>query len=349
MFRRANAENHLLIVIVTFAATVLLIRGYLYVTGYPSITTGELHIAHMLWGGIALFIASTLLLLYRSLYLSRAAAVLTGVGWGFFIDEIGKFITESNDYFFAPAAVIIYVVFLIVATIYIKYFRPSKQEPQMGDREAFADIRELLDGVAAGELTHRERQLLEIRVERLTHDNEKIYRDLGHAVEAFIQSQPVTIKQQRVELVGAIADAFIQKIVASKTFVRVLVGLVTIDVLVSVTTIWGFGPFQGILEGDLTLGADDMTRLASLVVRMCLQAVLIVGLTMAVRGDYINGRRLMIGSLLFMIIILDSIDFYFGQFSTAYTVALDVFLLAMVEGRFGSERLNPRSGNETTS
>ena len=44
---------------------------------------------------------------------SDGAALLVGAGVGLFIDEVGKYITTTNDYFFPIAAPIIYAVFML--------------------------------------------------------------------------------------------------------------------------------------------------------------------------------------------------------------------------------------------
>jgi hypothetical protein len=88
---------------VSIAASVILIRLFLELTGYPHVGNGELHIAHVLWGGLLLFVASLLCLLFANRWAYTAGALSASVGVGLFIDEVGKFITQNNDYFF-PAA-----------------------------------------------------------------------------------------------------------------------------------------------------------------------------------------------------------------------------------------------------
>ncbi|MBD3179607.1 MAG: hypothetical protein GF417_08330 [Candidatus Latescibacteria bacterium] len=44
----------------------------------------------------------------------RFGAFLAGLGFVTFIDEIGKFITHDNDYFFKPTAMILYTLFMLL-------------------------------------------------------------------------------------------------------------------------------------------------------------------------------------------------------------------------------------------
>src|SRR5918996_3761281 len=100
--------------LVCAVATILVIRTQLWLTNYPQLGGGGLHIAHLLYGGIFMVLAIGLLVTYLGRLPRRPAAVIGGVGFGFFIDELGKFITSDNNYFFKPAAGVIYVVFIVL-------------------------------------------------------------------------------------------------------------------------------------------------------------------------------------------------------------------------------------------
>lgn len=100
--------------LVSAVVTVLVIRLYLYLTGYPQVGGDTLHIAHMLWGGLGMVIAFGFLLLFVSSIWKPIAALVGGIGFGTFIDELGKFITKDNDYFFQPTAAIMYAVFIVL-------------------------------------------------------------------------------------------------------------------------------------------------------------------------------------------------------------------------------------------
>lgn len=112
--RNVQARDQLELFIVSAVSSLLLLRYYLYLTGYPQVGGGSLHIAHMLWGGLLMLIALVLLLAFLGRRLQRLAALLGGVGFGIFIDEIGKFLTKDNNYFFRPSIGIIYAVFVLL-------------------------------------------------------------------------------------------------------------------------------------------------------------------------------------------------------------------------------------------
>ncbi len=112
MYRSIRARDLLEIFFVSAVFSLLLVRFFLFVTGYPQLGGDGLHIAHMLWGGLLMLISITLLLAFLGRRVQQLAAVLGGLGFGVFIDEIGKFITSDNNYFFRPTIGILYAIFV---------------------------------------------------------------------------------------------------------------------------------------------------------------------------------------------------------------------------------------------
>jgi hypothetical protein len=141
--RRETAERYVLLTLLSFAASVSLTRLGLSLTGYPQLGGGELHIAHVLWGGLLLFAAALLPLVLANRWVFTAGSVLAGVGVGLFIDEVGKFITQRNDYFFRRRA-IVYTFFLLTILL-LSTSAPDDSPHAELHRCALGDIREMLE------------------------------------------------------------------------------------------------------------------------------------------------------------------------------------------------------------
>ena len=136
-------------------ATILLTRLYLQLTGYPQIGGGDLHIAHALYGGALMMLALLIGWLMLGFGARMACVVLGGIGFGLFLDEVGKFVTKTNDYFYGPAAEIMYilVVVILVGSRIVRDFRPLSAQECLASAAMIAS-----DGVARG-LAVRRREL----------------------------------------------------------------------------------------------------------------------------------------------------------------------------------------------
>ena len=111
--RSFDLHHQLTTLFVCAVATVILTRALLAATGYPQVGNSSLHIAHVLYGGLLLLAALITTLAFLSPAAKPLAAVAGGIGFGLFIDEVGKFVTKDVNYFYRPAIAIIYVCFVV--------------------------------------------------------------------------------------------------------------------------------------------------------------------------------------------------------------------------------------------
>jgi peptidoglycan/LPS O-acetylase OafA/YrhL len=138
-----------LIVLVSCALTVALTRLFLVLTGYPQIGNSTFHLAHALWGGLALFLAGMMALIVQNRGAAVIIALLTGVGFGLFVDEVGKFITQKNDYFFPLAAPIVYASLLLILLLTELARRHQLRSPRAHLLAAISLSQTVADGTAS--------------------------------------------------------------------------------------------------------------------------------------------------------------------------------------------------------
>ncbi|MEH0841250.1 hypothetical protein V6U81_02495 [Micromonospora sp. CPCC 205711] len=133
--RVLEAPSYLQAFVLSGVVTVLVTRAYLQATGYPQLGGGGLHIAHVLWGGLLMTAGLAVALVFLGSAARIVGAVLGGIGFGLFIDEVGKLVTAGTDYFYAPAAGIIYGAFAVLVVI----TQAIRSRIRLSDRERTAN------------------------------------------------------------------------------------------------------------------------------------------------------------------------------------------------------------------
>jgi hypothetical protein len=128
--RRVTAMQDFELFFVSSVATILTVRAILAATGWPQLGGGKIHFAHLLWGGIGMLIAFILFMAMQGRLWNQLATLSAGIGFGLFIDELGKFITSDNNYFFQPAVAIMYVVFVVLFFLFRWLGRIDKMSPE---------------------------------------------------------------------------------------------------------------------------------------------------------------------------------------------------------------------------
>jgi len=167
--RNIYAGSLLEIFMVTAVTAVLAIRFFLEITGYPQVGGGGLHIAHVLVGGFFMLVSILILLIFLGNYSRSLAAFLGGFGFGAFIDELGKFITSDNNYFFKPTIGLIYITFILLF-IFIRKISNVKYLTEKEKQVNFLEISK--EAVLRGDNTYR--MLLSESTPETTN-NEKVF------------------------------------------------------------------------------------------------------------------------------------------------------------------------------
>lgn len=224
--RDFEAGRRLDLMLVAAVTSVLVIRFYLVVTGYPTIGGESLHIAHMLWGGLLMAAALALGTSFLGRHPRQWAAFLGGLGFGAFIDEIGKFLTHDNDYFYEPAVSLIYVamVLLYLGGRSLHRERLATRADYLAN--AMVDVLE----VSREDLDRREQ---ERALRYLDHAGDGAVADHLRAILHEAELVPVTGPGRAQRLAQRLVDVY-RRIAATAWFGRLLITLFAAGVLVDV-------------------------------------------------------------------------------------------------------------------
>lgn len=188
--RMEAADNYWILLIVAISVTIVVTHVSLELAGYPQIGDATYHIAHVLWGGLLMFVALTLPLTFANPFVSWLTALVGGIGAGLFIDEVGKFITQGNDYFFPLAFPIIYSFILVCIWLTLRLRASRQHTTRTLLYHALEELKEVLDN----DLDPLERAQLKSKLEtvrRTTTDTEE--QVLAQALLSFVENRTIRL------------------------------------------------------------------------------------------------------------------------------------------------------------
>jgi hypothetical protein len=340
--RRAGSDKYFLLMLVSFAISVSFTRAFLNLTGFPQLGSAGLHFAHVLWGGLVLFLASIIPLLFANRWVYPLGAILSGVGVGLFIDEVGKFITQTNNYFYPPAAPIIYGFFLLTVFLYSQV----KRKPTKDARTELYHALDLLEEVLEHELDHEEKADLIASLERVRNTTtDEDYRNLAEELLHFLSS-PKFNSGEKVLFISDHVNIFINR--AKSRFIsnRVLHYFCAVSLLLlgAYTMIYPFRIFlstrtpadlvqfiQPLIQSQLVRSTVSMDWFAG---RLALEAsvgtLLIVSGVLLLVKKLVRGLSLAYFSLLLVFTTVDMLIFYYDQFSTIFFVTIQLIVFIAV-------------------
>ncbi|SDZ54228.1 hypothetical protein SAMN05421684_6465 [Asanoa ishikariensis] len=323
--RAANAVPLLMEFIVVAVATVLSIRLALFITGYPQLGGNGLHIAHVLWGGLALAVGVMGLLSFNGRVIRPVGAFIAGVGFGLFIDEVGKFLTSNNDYFFTPSIAIMYVVIvLLVLTIHAVHGRRP-----LSPRELYAAaLTSAAAGVTNG-MTDHSRQMALRRINAAG--------DLpGATAAAALVQQIPRGRDERYDVsqAGSRVAARIAKVLRTRpamitTIVLLLIQAVStlaIALLILSTFLAREAGANAVLVFD-----DPVPTAIGGASSIIAAACVVYGLVRLRQGRRVTGFRWMQRAVLIDLLLTRVFEFATYQFAAIPALVLDLLLLAALE------------------
>ncbi len=322
--RSIEAENLLEIFFVTAVASVLGIRFFLAITGYPQLSGRGLHIAHVLLGGLLMMLALIITLTYINKSAHYVTAILGGFGFGAFIDELGKFITGDNDYFYKPTVALIYVTFVLIYLGIEAFVRRPVLTPQ----ECLINALEITKEVALGDLDHRERRkALDLLKECNPSDHvARSLKSLLYATEAVPVPKPgiyIKAKYRARRLYKKLVQKswFISAVIAFfllQSFSALALGIF----LIYIKLRWKID-LNAVFP---TLSFVDLVGLAS----ATLAAALVIAAILKMRKSRLEAYQLFKNAVLMQIFLVQVFLFYRAQFLALLGLAGNICVLLVL-------------------
>ena len=339
---RIRAGQNVLITLLSFAFSVSATRLFLEISGYPKLGGGNLHFAHVLWGGLFLFAATLIPIIILNDWAAPLSALLSGLGVGLFIDEVGKFITTSNDYFYPSAAPIVYVFFLLTVLL----FSQVRLRRELTLRDKFYGVFERFSEVLDRDLSAYEREDLIKSLAEIRKGNDHELSKLADALIEFLKTQQPHFRLHRPNLIDRIRLRILnfeqKKLTRPRMRVLIVICLIGCGIWLLVTP----ALYHQIVGNVLRLQEMVDTMIAQNLIsnpnsgltwfetRVIMEGgmgvlMIISALLIAFKAENF-GLWLGITILIIALCLVNLLVFYFDQFSSILVAAYEFFVLTLI-------------------
>jgi hypothetical protein len=287
-------------------------------------------------------VAAILPLLLANRWAFMLSALFSGLGVGLFIDEIGKFITHKNDYFFPPAAPLVYAIFLLLVLLLLFVRRRGDKDPRAEMYRALSNLGELLDN----NLDTRELEELQEHLEAAQQADQPHVAGLAAVLHTYLRETELSLLPARPSLwrrFRAALERWGKRIGRQPHRIAIVVamailslGMVMAIVLPLLTIVAPDTAGQRLVTWLVT--RDDVQTAGSrfwFYLRIALQGVVgliaLVSIYCFVRSRERQGIQAAFLALLLSLSGVILLSFYLDQFSAAATALVQFGVLLLVQ------------------
>jgi len=308
--------------LVCAATGVVVNRAILIVLGYPQIGSrkpGGIHISHSIYGGFSMMIAVTIAIAFLAPATRWFVAIVGGFGFGWYVDELGKYVSNAG-YLFKPALALIYVVFVAMFLV----FNAMAGRAYTPD-DAVVNALESLKAAALGSLDDRQRRQALQRLQRLGPDS-----SLARGVHQLLGDAPATPPRppnrwKRLQI--SLRERYTEW-GRRRSFTLVIDIFFVFLALSTVGEVLGFT-----IEGP---GFDKPSARIAVVASIVAGLLVLVGLVLLPR-DRLRAFRWFDRALIIRILVVQVFLFEQQQFAATIGLAVDLFVWAMLRSAIAIE------------
>ncbi len=272
-----------------------------------------------------MLVALAMLLSFIGYRTQRLASMIGGFGFGLFIDELGKFVTSDNNYFYQPSIAIIYIVFFIM---FIS-FRRISHVAQMTQTEYLLNALALAEEAVVNDLDNTERLRVLDYLKRADASSPLVIdlTDIFNRVEPIVEAEPGWLARSK----RAVEDTY-RELISSKVGIRVVDGVVVAKSIWSVVTV-----------GVALTVAAAFSQVPPQVIWLQLISAsfaLILSLAgvVAMRTSRLQAYNLFIKSVLVELLLTQFFDFYRQEFAALPFFIINILIYVSLRFLANEER-----------